>query len=148
MAVIKRHAEATWSGELRTGKGNVSTASGVLNDVPLTFGARFENQPGTNPEELIAAAHAGCYCMAFSNTLTKHGHPPTQLSTRATITLESKPEGGFKISGSHLEVHGNVPGIDEATFQQIAKEAEQGCPVSNALRAINITVDAHLVNNG
>lgn len=146
MAVIKRHGEATWSGELRTGNGTVSTASGVLKDVPLTFGERFENQPGTNPEELIAAAHAGCYCMAFSNTLTKHGHPPTRLSARATITLDTN--SGIKITGSHLEVHGEVPGIDEATFQQIAKEAEQGCPVSNALRAINVTVDAHLTKHG
>jgi osmotically inducible protein OsmC len=145
MADIKRTAEAVWNGDLRSGNGRIATASGVLKDEPYSFVTRFKDSPGTNPEELIAAAHSACYSMAFAHTLSTKGHQPQQIKTRATCTLSPKEEGGFKITKMHLDVRGKVGGIDERTFRQIAEEAEKGCPVSNALRGgVKITLDAAL----
>ena len=134
MADIKRTGEATWTGTLRKGNGLISSASGVLGDTPYSFHTRFEQEPGTNPEELIAAAHAACYSMAFSATLEDRGYNPQRIQTRAVCTLSPQESGGFKITKMHLETRGEVEGIDEATFQQIAEEADKGCPVSNLLR--------------
>lgn len=146
MATIQRNAEAIWSGDLRSGKGQISSTSGVLKQTPYSFATRFENSPGTNPEELIAAAHAACYSMAFAYTLSNKGYQPTSVETRATCSVESQKTGGFKITTIRLETRGQVPGIDGETFQAIAQEAEAGCPVSNALReGVKIELDAKLV---
>jgi osmotically inducible protein OsmC len=144
MADIQRSAEAVWTGNLRDGSGRIGSTSGVLKDTPYSFGTRFQGVPGTNPEELIAAAHAACYSMAFADTLGNKGYSPTSLHTTATIFLARKETGGFAITRSRLEVKGKVPGIDGPTFQQIAAEAEKACPVSNALRAIEIELHAAL----
>jgi osmotically inducible protein OsmC len=146
MADITRTAQATWNGGLKGGSGRFSATSGVLKDVPYSFATRFESAPGTNPEELIAAAHAACFSMAFSATLEREGFPAQEINTRATCHLSPKPEGGFRISKMHLETRGKVPGLDAAKFQEIARKAEQGCPVSNALRGgIEIALDAQLM---
>lgn len=145
MADIERTAEATWSGDLRGGSGQISSTSGVLANTAYSFGTRFEQAPGTNPEELIAAAHAACYSMAFAATLGRKGYQPQRIETKATCVLTPQQPAGFKITKMRLEARGQVPGIDQATFQQIAEEAEKGCPVSNALRAIEIEVEAKLV---
>ena len=134
MAELKRTASAVWNGNLREGKGVVSSESGVLSKEAYTFGTRFENKPGTNPEELIAAAQAACYSMAFAHTLAQKGYKPESISTNTTCTLVSLKEGGFKISKLHLNVTGKVPEIDDETFKEVAREAEQGCPVANAFR--------------
>jgi len=134
MAKLKRKAEAVWKGDLRGGKGRFSSESGVLKDVAYSFSTRFENEPGTNPEELIAAAHAACYSMAFANTLAQKGYNPQSIETHATCTLASQEGGGFKIARMHLQVQGHVPGINQELFAQIAEEADGGCPVSNLLR--------------
>ncbi len=145
MADIERTADATWRGDLRGGTGTISSTSGVLHDTGYSFATRFENKPGTNPEELIAAAHAACYSMAFANTLARKGHMPESVHTTATCILSPQPSGGFKITGMRLVTRGRVPGIDDATFKQIAHEADQGCPVSNLLRpGLQIQVDAAL----
>jgi osmotically inducible protein OsmC len=132
---IKRKAKAIWSGDLRSGKGNINTESGVLKQVSYSFATRFinEKEKGTNPEELIAAAHAGCYSMAFANTLSGKGYKPEKIETNATCTL-SKQEEGFRVTHMRLEVKGTIPDIDEKTLQEIAEEADKGCPVSNLLR--------------
>ena len=146
MADIKRTAEAVWNGDLRSGNGRIASSSGVLKDTPYSFATRFEDAPGTNPEELIAAAHAACYSMAFAHTLSSKGYQPERIETRAICSLSPQKEGGFKITKMRLEARGQVPGIDEATFRQIAQEAERGCPVSNALRGgVAIELDATLV---
>lgn len=134
MTDIKRTGEATWKGNLREGNGQISTASGVLDATAYDFHTRFEQAPGTNPEELIAAAHAACYSMAFSNVLAEQGYEPQQIQTRAVCSLTPLEEGGFAITKMRLEVRGQVQGIDEATFKRVAQEADQGCPVSNLLR--------------
>lgn len=134
MADIKRTAKAEWTGNLRYGKGRIDSESGVLKDARYSFRTRFEDTPGTNPEELIAAAHAGCYSMAFSHTLSEKGYRPERIETRATCIMSPQEGGGFGITAMHLQVRGQVPGIDEATFQEIAHEADRGCPVSNLLR--------------
>lgn len=145
MAEIKRTAEAVWNGELRSGRGEINSQSGVLAKTPYSFGTRFEGQPGTNPEELIAAAHAACYSMALAATLGRAGHNPHQVKTRAVCTLEPQQPSGFRISRMRLETEGTVPGIDDQTFQKIARDAEQACPVSNALRGgLQIELDARL----
>ncbi|MDQ2818368.1 MAG: OsmC family protein [Candidatus Eremiobacteraeota bacterium] len=131
---IDRMASATWSGELRGGRGRISTGSKVLSDAPYSFGTRFESAPGTNPEELIAAAHAACFSMAFANVIAGKGLKPREIETRATCSLEAQG-GGFKITCMRLETRGEVPGIDAARFKELAKEAEAACPISNALRA-------------
>jgi osmotically inducible protein OsmC len=133
MADIKRTGEATWRGDLARGDGAVSTESGTLSQESYTFKTRFGDAKGTNPEELIAAAHAGCYSMAFAHTLSEKGHRPESITTKATCSLVPA-DGGFKIARMHLQVRGTVPGLDEATFRQIAEEADKGCPVSNLLR--------------
>jgi osmotically inducible protein OsmC len=134
MAEIHRKASAVWQGTLREGKGTISTQSQAIVDKPYSFSTRFENEPGTNPEELIAAAHAGCFTMAFSSALTKGGFEPTRLETSATCVMVPKEGGGFRIARMELSVEGEVPGIEAEAFQTIAAEAEQGCPVSTVLR--------------
>jgi osmotically inducible protein OsmC len=134
MVEIKRTAQAIWNGDSRSGSGHISSGSGVLKDVPYTYATRFGDTPGTNPEELIAAAHAACFSMAFASGLRRGGHQPQSIETRATCTISSQEGGGYKITGMRLETRGQVLGIDEATFLRIAQEAKEGCPVSNALR--------------
>ena len=134
MANIERHGQAMWRGGLRGGKGTVSTESGALDKLAYSFSTRFENEPGTNPEELIAGAHAACYSMAFSATLEDKGYTPKRVETHATCVMSPKKGGGFEIVEMHLKVRGEVPGLDNETFVQIAHEADKGCPVSNLLR--------------
>ena len=138
-----RKAKAVWRGTGRDGSGDLSTDSGVLAKTPYSFRTRFENEKGTNPEELIAAAHAGCFTMALAFQLQAAGFTPTELSTEAAVTLE--PEGqGFRISQSALTLRAQVPKLDEAAFTRIAGDAEKNCPVSKALNA-TITLDAKLI---
>jgi len=141
---MKRNAEAVWSGDLKTGRGTLTTPqSGVMSGQPYSYMTRFENEDGkagTNPEELIAAAHAGCFAMQLSAFLADAGHPADQLSVTATVTLVP----GTGITSSHLDLKGKVPGISEADFRSEADRAKQGCPVSKALGAIEITLDARL----
>lgn len=140
MAPIERTAKGVWQGDLRSGRGQIGSTSGVLQDTPFTFATRFENAKGTNPEELIAAAHAACYSMAFSNYLSQQGHVPDEISTSATITLDSGV-----ITKMHLVTRGRVPGLDAESFARMAEEAEKKCPVSNLLRpGLTITLDAAL----
>jgi osmotically inducible protein OsmC len=137
-----RKARAVWRGTGRDGDGDLTTDSGVLSQTPYSYRTRFENQPGTNPEELIAAAHAGCFTMALAFQLQAAGFTPTELATEAAISLD--PEGqGFKISKSALTLRAQIPGIDQAKFDELAKAAEQNCPVSKLLNA-EITLDATL----
>lgn len=133
MAEIKRSATGIWKGTLPEGEGSISVESAVLRDEPYSFGTRFEDRPGTNPEELIAAVHAGCYGMAFANVLSKAGYQVDGLETEATVHLE-RQEDGFAITKSALEVRGRVPDIDAETFKRLAEEADGACPVSNLLR--------------
>jgi osmotically inducible protein OsmC len=138
-----RKAKAIWRGTGRAGDGNLTTDSGVLDNTPYSFRTRFENEKGTNPEELIAAAHAGCFTMALAFQLQGAGFTPTELATDAAVSLD--PEGqGFRISRSALTLRANVPNLDQATFFRLAGEAEKNCPVSKVLNAA-ITLDAKLV---
>jgi len=138
-----RKAKAIWRGTGRAGDGNLTTDSGALDNTPYSFRTRFENEKGTNPEELIAAAHAGCFTMALAFQLQGAGFTPTELTTDAAVSLD--PEGqGFRISRSALTLRANVPNLDEATFARLAGEAEKNCPVSKVLNAA-ITLDAKLV---
>jgi osmotically inducible protein OsmC len=138
-----RKAKAVWRGTGRAGDGNLTTDSGVLAETPYSFRTRFENEKGTNPEELIAAAHAGCFTMALAFGLQGAGFTPTELATEAAVTLE--PEGqGFRISRSALALRAKVPKLDEAEFARLAGEAEKNCPVSRVLNA-TITLDAKLI---
>jgi len=138
-----RKATAVWRGTGREGNGTLSTDSGVLAATPYSFSTRFENEKGTNPEELIAAAHAGCFTMALAFQLQRAGYTPSELSTEAAVSLD--PEGqGFRISRSALTLRAAVPGLDQAAFAQMAGDAEKNCPVSKALNAA-ITLDAKLV---
>lgn len=131
---MERKAKAVWSGNLKDGFGKLTTASGVLSDSPYSFATRFEQAQGTNPEELIAAAHAGCFSMALAAQLSKAGFTPKNLTTLAVVTL--RPHGeGWEITSSRLELQADVPGIDDAKFQEIAADAKANCPVSKALRA-------------
>jgi len=134
-----RSGSARYDGLGKDGKGHVSTQSGVLSDQPYGFNTRFENEPGTNPEELIAAAHASCFTMALSFALAKAGHSAGTLETTAKVALE-KDGDGFKITRSDLTLKGKVQGIEEAEFHRIADEAKAGCPVSKVLNA-EITLD-------
>ena len=138
--MITRHADAEWLGGLRDGTGTVKLGSGSY-DGPYSFRSRFESGTGTNPEELIAAAHAGCFSMALSAALSGAGHPPTKIHTTASVKLEQDGPG-FTITEIELETEGQVPGLDEPTFQKIAEEAKQGCPVSKALAGPKITLKA------
>ena len=139
---MKRKASARWQGDLKTGKGSVSTESGVLANAAYSFTTRFENGKGTNPEELIAAAHAGCFTMALSAELGKASLTPESLSTTATITLD-RLDAGWTVTESHLEVAGKVPGASAEAFRKAAEAAETGCPISRLLKA-RITMDAKL----
>jgi osmotically inducible protein OsmC len=140
---ISRHATAHWEGDLKSGKGQLSTPqSGLMDKVRYGFNSRFGDEKGTNPEELIAAAHAGCFTMALSAKLTEAGHPPTRIDTRAQVDLSM--EGGPSLSQIRLQVEAQVPGIDDAKFQSIAKDAEKNCPVSKALSAVPISMEATL----
>ena len=127
-------ASAVWKGDLRGGKGTISAASGVLSDAAYTFATRFEGSTGTNPEELVAAAHAGCFSMALSHGLAQAGHIPDHVSTAATVSLE-QVEGGFAVTKIHLEVSAKVPGIDAAGFDKAASDAKAGCPISKLMNA-------------
>src|SRR5215510_516176 len=131
-----RKAKAMWHGTGRAGNGQLSTDSGVLADTPYSFKTRFENEKGTNPEELIAAAHAGCFTMALAFGLQAAGHTPTELSTEAAVTIEQEGQG-FRISKSALTLRAQVPNLDETKFAEMARDAEKNCPVSKVLNAEN-----------
>lgn len=139
---INRTGSAVWAGGLKDGGGSISTQSGALKEHPYGFGSRFENAGGTNPEELIGAAHAGCFTMAFSLTLEKAGFKAERLDTKAVVTLEQVPEG-FSITTVALTLRAKIPGIDDAQFQTLAGQAKAGCPVSKVLNA-QISLDAQL----
>src|SRR5437899_11227595 len=126
---MQRKASAVWQGDLKAGKGAISTDSGVLKQTPYSFHARFENGIGTNPEELLAAAHAGCFTMALSAQLGGAGMTAQKLETTATVSLD-KADGGFAIPAIHLELVATIPGADEQAFQEAARKAKEGCPVS------------------
>lgn len=139
---MKQTASAQWQGSLKEGAGTLSTGSGALVNKPYSFKTRFEGEQGTNPEELIGAAHAGCFSMAFSMILGGAGFTPEKIDTTAAITLAQK-DGGFAITSSHLDVTASIPGIDDSTFQDLAAKAKAGCPVSKLLNA-EITMEARL----
>ncbi len=134
-----RKARAVWQGTGKDGTGHISTDSGILSKTPYSFKTRFESEPGTNPEELIAAAHAGCFTMALAFQLQGAGATPTELSTEAAVTLVQEG-GGFTITKSALTLKATVPGIDKAKFEELARAAEKNCPVSKVLNA-EITLD-------
>jgi osmotically inducible protein OsmC len=139
---MKRTASAVWQGDLKTGKGRISSQSGVLKDTQYSFSTRFEDGVGTNPEELIAAAHAGCFSMALSAQLGNAGMTAQEIRTTCTITME-KLEAGFTITESHLDLVARIPGADKAKFETAAANAKAGCPISRLLNA-KITMDARL----
>ena len=141
---MQRKASAVWKGTLKEGAGSISSDSGVLKNTPYSFTTRFENAPGTNPEELIAAAHAGCFSMALAAQLTASNLTPEQIATTATLSLE-RLEAGWTITKVHLDVSARVPGASAEAFQTAAGNAKAGCPVSRLLKA-EITMDAKLVN--
>jgi lipoyl-dependent peroxiredoxin len=141
---MDRSASAVWHGGLKDGNGAISTQSGVLKDTQYSFAARFENGVGTNPEELIAAAHAGCFTMALSGQLTSVDHPPQTLETTAVVTME-KTEDGPTVTKIHLTTRARVPNIEKDKFDELAKKAKDGCPISRLLKAAEITLDAQLV---
>src|SRR6202043_2572118 len=134
-----RKASAVWKGSLKEGKGTISSDSGVLSNTPYSFSTRFENAKGTNPEELIAAAHAGCFTMALSAQLGNAGITPESLETTAAVTLE-KLEAGFTVTKIHLDVTARIPGADQAAFDKAAQAAKTGCPISRLLKAAEITM--------
>ena len=139
---MKRKASALWKGTLKDGKGTISTESGVLKETQYSFSTRFENGIGTNPEELMAAAHAGCFSMALSAELGKASITPESIHTTATITMD-KTDAGWTVTESHLDVTAKIPGVDPAKFTAAANAAKAGCPISRLLKA-NVTMDAKL----
>lgn len=139
---MKRKALAVWNGGIKDGKGVLSTDSGVLSETPYSFSTRFEDQKGTNPEELIGAAHAGCFAMALSGQLGAAGMTAERIETTASVTLE-KSDGGFAITAVHLDLVAKIPGADREAFERAAENAKSGCPVSKVLNA-KITLDAKL----
>jgi osmotically inducible protein OsmC len=139
--MIKK-ASAVWKGSLKEGEGAISTETGVLKETPYGFKSRFESGTGTNPEELIAAAHAGCFSMAFSLILGEAGFTAERIETKAAVALEKVAEG-FEITTSHLDLVAKIPGIDQAKFEELANKAKVGCPVSKVLKA-KITMNAKL----
>ena len=146
MAVAERKAETTWNGDLMQGNGVLSTgSSGILKETPVTWAARTEAPEGkTSPEEMLAAAHASCYAMAFSGALGRRGTPPERLHVTAVASLD-RVEGAMKVTKMDLTVRGRVPGLDQSGFEEAARTAEQGCPISNAIRNnVEITVNATL----
>jgi osmotically inducible protein OsmC len=140
--MMKRSASAMWNGDLKSGNGTISTDSGVLSNTQYSFSTRFENGTGTNPEELIAAAHAGCFSMALSAQLGEAGLVAQSIQTKATVTLE-KSGGGFAITEVHLALTAKIPGADQQAFEAAAEQAKTGCPVSKLLNA-QITLDKKL----
>lgn len=142
MTTKSRSGSAVWQGGLKDGEGTVSTQSGALSKVPYAFVNRFGDEPGTNPEELIAAAHAACFSMALSGQLEGAGTPPASIDTKADVSFDKK-EAGWRITAVHLDVEADVPDADEAAFAKAASAAKEGCPVSNVLNA-EITMDARL----
>ncbi len=141
---INRHGSAQWQGGIKDGKGAISTESGALKAYPYGFASRFEGLPGTNPEELLAAAHAGCFTMALSLILGEAKLTAEQMDTSATVTLE-QVEGGYAITSVHLTLKAKIPGADQATFERLAGMAKAGCPVSKLFKA-DITLEATLVS--
>ena len=139
---MKRTASAVWTGGLKDGQGKISTESGVLADAQYSFGTRFEDGKGTNPEELIAAAHAGCFSMALSAEIGKAGKTPEKIETEAAVTL-LKTDAGFTVTAVHLKVKAKVPGWDPASFKTTAEAAKAGCPISRLLKA-EITMETRL----
>ncbi|MDD2160183.1 OsmC family protein [Pseudomonas sp. MIL19] len=139
---MKKTASAHWQGGIKDGKGTISTQSGALNKVPYGFNTRFEDQPGSNPEELLGAAHAGCFSMALSKELGDAGMTAESIDTRAEVTLD-KQDGGFAITAVHLSLHAKIPGADRAAFEKAVETAKNGCPVSKVLNA-TITLEAVL----
>ena len=146
MATAQRQARVMWDGPLQAGTGQLDFVSSGIGTYPVTWASRVEDPGGrTSPEELLAASHASCYAMAFSATLGRTGGPPTWLDVTATVSLDPKEGGGFQVTSSALAVRGAVPGLDQAGFQASAEQAEQGCPISNAIRNnVQITVQATL----
>jgi lipoyl-dependent peroxiredoxin len=146
MTELQRSASAVWQGDSRSGNGKITTPSGVLQDDPYTYLTRFDNMPGTNPEELIAAAHAACFSMAFASALKRRGFLAEQLSTQAILTVE-KEEIGWTVTKIHLHVDGKVANISGEVFKETAEEAEQGCPISRLLRPglKEISLEANLL---
>lgn len=145
---MDRKATAIWKGTLKQGKGTLDTQSGALKALPYDFKARFEDESGkagTNPEELLAAAHAGCFAMQLSAMLEQHGTPAEKLEANAVVSVGPASGGGFAISRSALTLVANVPGISADDFAKIAKQAKEGCPLSKALGAIEVTLDAKLI---
>jgi lipoyl-dependent peroxiredoxin len=140
---MKRKASAVWRGDLKSGRGTISTESTVLKDTAYSFGTRFENGPGTNPEELIGAAHAGCFSMALSAELQKAGFTAESIATTATVNLENHPQTSWTVTKIHLETTAKIPGIAAAKFAEIANAAKAGCPISRLFKA-EITLDAKL----
>ncbi len=140
-----RKASAAWEGNLKKGLGTMALGTGGM-EVPYGFGSRFEDGSGSNPEELIGAAHAGCFSMALAHELGEAGHPPVRVATIAKVHLE-KSSDGFTIPKIELETEADVPGVDDATFQRIAQAAKQGCPVSKVLSAADITLNAKLLSS-
>ncbi|HYF34087.1 MAG TPA: OsmC family protein [Prosthecobacter sp.] len=141
--MMKRKASAVWNGNLKDGRGTLSTESRILTSTPYSFRTRFEEEPGTNPEELIGTAHAGCYSMALSMILGLAGMNPEKIETDATITME-KDGDGFAVTSSHLDVTATIPGADEAAFLEAAEKAKANCPISKLMNA-KITINARLV---
>lgn len=141
---INRSASAAWTGGLKDGKGSITTESGALSAYPYGFASRFEGKKGTNPEELLGAAHAGCFTMALSLILGEAKFTAEQMDTSAKVTLE-QIDGGFAITAVHLTLKAKIPGIDQATFEELTAKAKAGCPVSKVLKA-NITLDASLIS--
>lgn len=139
---IEKKASAVWTGSIKDGSGTISTETRVLKEAPYGFRSRFEGGPGTNPEELIGAAHAGCFSMAFSLMLGEAGFTPDKIETHATVTLE-KIGDGFEITASHLDVKASIPNIDQSRFDEIAAMAKVNCPLSKLMKA-KITMDAVL----
>ena len=142
---MNRSASAVWHGGLKDGKGTVSTQSGAVKDLQYSFGSRFENGAGTNPEELLGAAHAGCYSMALSAQFTEAGLKPETIDTTALVTLEILKDGGPTITKIHLTTKVKAAGVDKAKFDELANKAKVGCPLSKVLKAAEITLDATLV---
>lgn len=139
---MNKTASAHWQGGIKDGKGTISTESGALSQVPYGFNTRFEDQPGSNPEELLGAAHAGCFSMALSKELGEAGMTAERIETRAEVTLD-KQAGGFAITAVHLSLRAKIPGADRAAFEKAVENARTGCPVSKVLNA-DITLDAVL----
>lgn len=140
---MKTNGSAVWKGGIKDGIGAISTQSGALKEYPYGFASRFEGKPGTNPEELIGGAHAGCFTMALSLILGEAGFTAEHMATKAEITLEKQADG-FAITASHLTLEAKIPGIDQAKFDELVRMAEKGCPVSKVLNA-TITLDATLL---